>query len=279
MRKLATLENTSLPELCDAFNSAFSDYFIPLHLDAEKFKTMLQSDRYKPEFSAAAFLNEQPVAFILHGTEILNGVLTAYNCGTGVIPAQRGNKLTEQLYDFILPKLRDHHFKKSVLEVITENTKAIHVYNKIGFSISRLYNCYRGHPTPKKHHYYKVESISTPDWQSFASFRDWNPSWQNSDKAVQTILDKLQVLGIREQEQVVAYMVFDPRRARVMQFAVHPGYRRKGYGSALFHYVHSTSQSEITCINIDAASASTVAFMEATGFSLLLRQHEMELEL
>jgi len=94
--------------------------------------------------SAAIFINDKPKGFILHALRELNGEVLAYNAGTGIIPAYRGNKSTQKMYDFILPDLKSSGVKKIVLEVMEQNVAAIKSYLNSGFKKTGNLECFSG---------------------------------------------------------------------------------------------------------------------------------------
>jgi ribosomal protein S18 acetylase RimI-like enzyme len=80
----------------------------------------------------------------LHGKQLIDGKLVVYNGGTGVIPENRKSGWVREMYDLILPVLKEQGAEKLVLEVITENVPAIKSYEKFGYTVSRKLKCYRG---------------------------------------------------------------------------------------------------------------------------------------
>ena len=197
MTTLRTLENISTKELLETFNSSFSDYIIPSYLTKEQLEDKIQSDSIKLEFSVGAFENNQLIAFILHGYDIIDNLKTVYNAGTGVIPAKRGNKLTSKLYEYVLPILYKNNINKILLEVITTNETAIKIYKNIGFKIIREFNCFKGSLNlTNTNSEYEISKLEEYDWQKLNSFWDLKPSWQNSVTAVEKLKKSNISIGI-----------------------------------------------------------------------------------
>lgn len=146
MIQIKTLAKTSLEKITGTFNLAFSDYFVPIHLTLEQLSAKMKSDRVNLEYSVGAFEEEELIGFILHGTDIIEDKKVAYNGGTGVIPSKRGKGLTKQMYDFILPRLKEEGIDYLTLEVIFKNIQAIKSYERVGFKIARELKCYKGKP-------------------------------------------------------------------------------------------------------------------------------------
>ena len=68
---------------------------------------MLKRRGYNPQLSFAAFDNDEIVAFTLNGTGTFNGVLTAYDTGTGTIKQYRGQSIAGKIFTHSLPFLKE----------------------------------------------------------------------------------------------------------------------------------------------------------------------------
>ena len=104
MMRLQILENIPYEKLLEVFNLSFSDYIVPLCLTQEQLEDKIKTDSIKLEFSVGAFEDNQLIAFILHGYDMIDNLKIVYNAGTGVIPAKRGNRLTKKLYEYVLQR-------------------------------------------------------------------------------------------------------------------------------------------------------------------------------
>src|SRR3954465_14308675 len=109
---------SSIPfhEIYIAFTEAFSDYIIPFHPAERALNDKQKACRVNYDMSFGMFDGGRLVAFIIFGIDTLNGKLTAYNAGTGVIPAHRGQRLVKKLYDHALPILKAAGVQQSTLE-------------------------------------------------------------------------------------------------------------------------------------------------------------------
>ena len=86
---------------------------------------------------AARVIRGDNFGFIINAIDKRNGILTAFNTGTGVIPEYRGKRIVKSIYAHAIGELRQQGVEKSTLEVITKNDIAIRSYKSIGFSIRR----------------------------------------------------------------------------------------------------------------------------------------------
>ena len=103
--EIKTLKDVSVAEIAAVFNEAFQDYFIPLAFTEVTMRAKMRSEGIDFAYSIGAFENDKLVGFILHGYDIIDGVKTIYNGGTGVIASHRGKGLTAAMYEYCIPLL------------------------------------------------------------------------------------------------------------------------------------------------------------------------------
>ena len=77
------------------------------------------------------------VGYTLNGFGLWNGKQTAYDAGTGVIPGFRNQGIGKNMFEFLLPKLREIGIEQMLLEVIEKNENALKLYQNLGFENSR----------------------------------------------------------------------------------------------------------------------------------------------
>jgi ribosomal protein S18 acetylase RimI-like enzyme len=274
---IRTLENTSLSDLTNAFNAGFEGYFIKLHLTEEQMQERIITESVDLSLSVGMFDNERIVGFILTAIDTVDSVLTANNAGTGVITEYRGQGITYKLYDFLLPILKEKGVQKCVLEVITNNEVAIHLYEKVGYSKHRKLDCYKTSDTNGKIgeiDHQVVDELS----KDFTAFCDVTPTWQYSMTAIWKTEHK-KVIEIVAGNRVVAIAAFKPANGRVMFFGVDKEYRRKGFGAKLFHIMSKASAVPLSVINVDSSDAGIKAFLEKMGMVYFLSQYEMAMDI
>lgn len=273
----ASLAHVPVANLAATFNEAFAGYFIPLQLSEEAMATKMKSENILPAYSIGAFEGDRLVAFILHGIDTINGARTAYNAGTGVVPSHRGQRLTAQLYEAIIPRLLKEGIRHHQLEVIDENAKAAKVYEAVGFQTVRSLGSYKGSITAAADSSLTIGEVFTPDFDRYESFWNFKPTWQNASSAITRALDAHKIFEVRKENQLVAYAAFAPATGRIKQFAVHPHHRRQGYGRSLFAYLCSFSTTcEVTLINIDESDPASAGFLTAIGFQRFIGLQEMK---
>jgi len=276
--QIKTLQEARIEKIADAFNLAFSDYFVAVHLTPEILTTKMKADKINLNYSVGAFEGEDLVAFILHGFDIIDGKKVVYNGGTGVIPKARGVGLTKQMYKYILPILEDEDIDYLILEAITENVQAIKSYEKVGYQIFRKVKCYRGQiELNNEAEDIEVRELATYDHNLMQSFWDFSPTWQNSMNVVKELKSDNKSFAAYMNHKLVGYIIFNPGSKRIQQLAVHPDFRRRGIASGLIARVIKEYGNELSAVNIDENSESTNLFFSKIGLENYIDQVEMKL--
>lgn len=280
MTTICTLENIKKEALLEVFNHSFSDYLIPLSITEEQLEKKIDAESIDLELSVGAFNEDKIVGFILHGYNLINNHKVLYNAGTGIIPAERGKQLTVKMYEYILPKLKSLHIRKIILEVITENKAALVNYERIGFKKVRKLNCYKGKLNSSGIETgYKIKKLDFYEWDKLISFRDSQPTWQNSNLAVEKLKQSNISIGIYQEESLLGYLIYNPASKRIQQFSIDKNYRKRGLGKSLFNFINSNYGNEVSVINVDDNDRGTNTFITSLGLKQTLNQYEMEIEL
>jgi ribosomal protein S18 acetylase RimI-like enzyme len=270
--EIRTLEGVSTADIAQTFNLAFSDYLVPIHLSESDMAAKMAAENTTRELSSGVFDSGKLVGFILIGID--DGV--AYNGGTGVIPAFRGKNLTREMYRFLLPMLAEKGIVNHLLEVLTQNAKAIPVYQKLGFQISRTVACFKGKINRVEKQFAKIQAVD-----SFNYSKDWcdfDPTYQNSWSAISRTKDQHQFVGAFADGQLVGYIVYVETSARIKHFAVKPDFRRHGIGWQLFDHVQQQlGNKPMTVLNVDETD-NAMLFLQKIGLEIPVRQYEMTYE-
>ncbi len=280
--RFSFLTAKDLPQLRNTFLEAFADYVVPVQLSEEQLKDKVEREGIVPGFSVGAYVGAEMVGFILTGLGEWQGKSAAYNAGTGVVPMYRGHSLTQQMYAFLLPKLRESGVEQCVLEVIQGNMPAVRAYKKIGFELTRSLSCFRATKqelllegeSPEQ---VTISGVTLPDWGTYSSFWEVGPTWQNDINAIKRSKRQAHTLEARNmQQEVVGYISFFRKNGAVAQLGVAEGWRGKGIGTTLLREaVKQVEAPAVMFINIEDAAQSILSFMKGRHFRLLLKQYEM----
>lgn len=277
--EIKTLENTELSDLLSTLNLAYQDYSLPIHMTDQQLRRKMIAENIDLNYSLGAFEESELVGFALHGHDELDGRRVLYNASTGIIPDFRGRGLTGQFYDQIKGRLKEEHFDRCQLEVLSNNLSAIRAYEKAGYERVRELECFQGNAPimdPSRHKHIRIEPLQEKYYQYLPDFWNFQPTWQNNMGAVRRSAGIVTGIGLfNERGWMVAYGFIDVQTGRVKQFGVHPNNRRNGYGLLLFHHLGQLGNPELTIINVDTADEASIAFLRTLGFSTFTYQYEM----
>lgn len=275
------LSESYFEELHRAFLRAFADYVMPFDLTDVQFRNHIVLNAVDLERSVGWFDRERIIGFTLNGFGLWHGVETVYDAGTGVFPEFRRRGLSHKMFELMLPRFKADGYRQCLLEVITENHKAIGLYKKLGFDTTRtvsLLHC----PNDMKFSEATIDGIelreiNTPDWELLRTFWDGEPSWQNSTDAVDRSLTKKRFAGAFLDGRCIGYIVYSVNVGRVAHIAVDKSFRRRGVGSLLMRSLAADTAKTFVpqVINIDRSIASAMGFFEELGFTEKLSQYEM----
>jgi ribosomal protein S18 acetylase RimI-like enzyme len=283
MLEIKTLESTTIEQITEAFNVAFTNYFFPIKFSEAQFEEKFATEGGRLDLSVGVFENEKLVAFILHFVDLKNGEKYIYNGGTGVIEAFRGNQLTSKMYDFISPILKVAKVDKMILEVLTQNTAALKIYETQGFKIKREVYCFGGQLNGRIHNQltneFNIVTLKTINWALLQTFWDYPPTWQNSITTMNNIQEQISFIGIKKDNQLVGYVIYNPKFRRIHQMAIAKTHRNIGLGSRLLNHIYQLEKEKISFINVDSRTKGLKVFLEKRGFINHTNQYEMEINL
>ena len=274
------LNHVPTPQLIEVFNEAFSTYFVPVALTPAIFEQKRHAEQLNTELSIGAFHQEQLVGFMLHGVTSIGETVLAYNGGTGVIPNYRGFGLTKKMYRHQIHLLANRKVEKVCLEVIVKNEPAIRAYQHSGFSISRSLNCYKGNyndisAKAGKWEGINIEILDRLPWQEVMQYWDYQPTWQNQIAAVDLSMSFVKIIGLKKEGKLLAYGIINPEKGRILQFAVHPSFRRQGLARLLFKKMGELDNPNMSILNVEDSSMATNTFLKSIGFQQYIQQYEM----
>jgi ribosomal protein S18 acetylase RimI-like enzyme len=280
METINSLEKISSDLLFTSFSEAFKDYEV--QITKNEFQVMLLRRGFVPELSFGAFDQDRLVSFTLNGIGNFNGIKTAYDTGTGTIKEYRQKGLATRIFEFSIPILKDAGVSQYLLEVLQHNPKAVSVYQKLGFKVSREFYYFVQNRNeinqgkPEIQSIYPLKTIGLEYREQMISFWDYPPSWQNSFDSVTRRLPYFYLLGAFDDLKLVGYCIFDSNSGDIVQIAVDKKYRRQGIASSLFAEVAKENKhTKMKLMNAEAGCDSIKYFIESKGIQLRGKQHEM----
>lgn len=280
--EIRNLGNTDFETLFHGFEKAFSDYEIKF--EKMEVQTMLSRRGFTPELSFAAFDHGEIVSFTFNGIGTFNGLSTAYDTGTGTVKEYRGQGLAGKIFDYSIPYLKDAGVGQYLLEVLQNNTSAISAYRKMGFEVSREFDCFRQQidliNNAAVNTDCTIAPIGTNDVMEHQAWCDCTPSWQNGMESIVRGEGGLQRLGAFIDGEMKGFCVFDPSSGDLSQLAVKHDCRNRHIASRLLHEALTRFNTDfIKVLNIDSTDTTMHAFLAGRNIPLASRQFEMLLSL
>lgn len=270
---IKNLKDVPLEIIVTSLTTAFEGYFVPMPDDVIYWRNRFKGARVNWELSFGAFEDQKLVAFIIIGIDQLEGKRTAFNTGTGVIPAFRGQQLVDRLYAFAIPFFEEAGITNCALEVIQENKRAIKVYERLGFTKKRDLLSFKGNltiATPQK-----VTSQFVP-FQSILSQLPKHGfyAWDFTNEAILLLQDTYQAYVVyNDTQQRIGYFLLNPTNNRIAQLEAVP----KNWPLLLAGIQQISPQ--ITIVNIDGRRTGLIENLAIYGLENTINQFEMEMEI
>ena len=249
--------------LVTAFNEAFSDYLVPMHLTAAQLREMCTRRGVILELSPAEFDGERIAGYTLNALGTFNGVPSAYDSGTGVVPSHRRRGLARQLLEASFPALRARGAAQMVLEVLEPNERAAALYHALGFEVTRRLQCWRYSGAAELD--VAAKEIAIDDAR--IEYCDFAPSWQNSIDSLRRSGDDRRVITVDG-----GYVIVHAATGDLAQLAVDPARRRRGIGTRLLRHAAAVAAKPLRILNVEESMSE---FLAAAGAELFVTQLEM----
>jgi ribosomal protein S18 acetylase RimI-like enzyme len=274
-------------DILDTQNKAFSDYEVPMQISLEAFKYFNLRRGVRYDLSLGVVNNDSLIGFILNAVDIWEGKLTAYDCGTGIIPEFRQKGIGNQIFDKVLPILKEEKIEQYLLEVIQTNTAACILYRRRNFQVTREFDClqiertelekeFQNEETEFRSLSYVIKGGDMINWNIAKEFQDFKASWQNSELSIQRVNDSFGYLTAFYKKKFVGYMVFEPNGG-ITQLAIHPKHRNRKIGRTFIKTLleKCPNSEKFNMINIDTRCVNLISFLNKLGFNSFTTQFEM----
>lgn len=256
-----------------SFIEAFSDYQVKMDLPYDSFCQILDRNGFSPELSSIAIDNGKAVGFVLSGER----QCTAYDIATAVVPSHRGQGLMPKLMLDVASKCRERNIEKYILEVISDNDKALRKYKALGFDINRNLECFSLEGTiPSISGDFDIRHDTSLLYEECLSeFWDYPPSWQNSFESIKAIPDCFDYIYAFDSGEPVGYCIADRKSKNIVQLAVRRDKRMFGYAAKMISTLFKEAPVKVKMNNIDSRNESLIGFLSHMGFCRYIKQYEM----
>lgn len=268
------LGTTDFKVIMDCFLSAFANYFVKMPTDHNFYKQRWKAAGVRFDLSYGMFKNDNLVGFIIHAVDERQGEFIAYNSGTGVIPEYRGQRIVKSIYEFAIPDLLKNGITKCVLEVITENVKAIAAYEGIGFKIIKHYKCFNGSIKAMSQIKFALNELSfnAVDWSKIPNQTLY--SWDNQARSLEK--GNYKYFEVQVNHQTESFFIINPENGYLAQLEVLE--KRDSSWNTLFVAIQSLHKT-IGINNVDSRLVTKIKAIESAGLNRTVDQYEMELKL
>ncbi|MCA1038531.1 GNAT family N-acetyltransferase [Bacillus infantis] len=133
MIEIRRLSDCSINEAVTAWNKGFEGYFFNAATTPEKFVARMAAEGLSPDLSIIAFAEGEPIGIVKSGIREFRGRKIAWNGGTGVASSWRSKGVGRRLIEESIKIYKEKGVQMATLEAISENAKAISLYEKLGY--------------------------------------------------------------------------------------------------------------------------------------------------
>lgn len=266
------LSNASFDEIVDCVLLSFENYYVKMPTEKSYYKKRWKAAKVDFNLSYGMFDKGKLVGFIIHGIDTRNGFYTAFNTGTGVLPEYRGKRMVKSIYQYALPDLIKNGIKKTALEVIVKNTKAIKAYESVGFKICKNYNCYAGAIQSKLEETPEIKEIAATEFNWDALQNQNSFSWDFQRESI--IEGNHNYYYVFNHKNLESYFIINPQNKYLLQFDVLRF--ENGAWERLFAAIKNITE-EIKIINVDSQLKDKIDIINLMGLKSTVDQFEMEL--
>ncbi|SFI79117.1 GNAT family N-acetyltransferase [Thermoflavimicrobium dichotomicum] len=204
-----SLSDCTWKEAVHIWNLCFEGYIVNVHFDEKRFIARLAKEELSPEYSLVAFYGEQPVGIVLNGFRQIEGKKVAWNGGTGVAKAFRGQGIGKMLIEKCLEIYREQQVDIATLEAIETNQAAIALYQKMGYVIKDTLHFYSLSQTHLNHYApvdlpYRIQKGLGKEIARLPLWNKWTP-WQTQ---LDSLPEAESVIVWNGQNQPIGYALF-----------------------------------------------------------------------
>lgn len=279
MLEIKSLSEIPFDIIFETHLKAFKDY--PFQWSKEALLKTIKRRGYDAEISFGAFYENELVSFTLNGIGIYNGLKTAYDTGTGTVEEHRGKGLASKIFEYSIPFLETVGVEQYLLEVLEENEKAISVYKKQGFTVSRKFDCFKINSIDWKLEDVKNSNVELKEIDfsfqlQMETMIDFNLSWQNNFQALLKKLTDFKLIGAFCKNDFVGYGIIEPETGDISQLAVDKKYRRMKIGTMILNELKKINCASIVkVVNVESNQNEIISFVTQNGIPKIVSQFEM----
>jgi GNAT superfamily N-acetyltransferase len=249
----------ALRERAELFNAAYEGYLLPFHIDGQQLAFMDNAFDHDLDASRIAFRDGEPVGLANLGRRGED----AWVGGVGVVPSRRRSGVGEELMRALHEQARVRGVRRVWLEVMVENTGAFALYEKLGYRTIRDVEVW-SLPGAEDHGAATAREVAATEAHArIREHRTAREPWQRADETVENYGD---ARGLLTGDGAALFRVGGA--VQLLQLA----------GEAELLLTILRKLGTVGVLNLPADDAAATA-LRALGASVVVRQHEMLLEL
>jgi ribosomal protein S18 acetylase RimI-like enzyme len=213
---LVAADQVDLDTLTLAFNSGFTNYFVPLTQTSESLATLIETNDVS--------LADSVVAREPSGAPAGIGLLAVrgrrgWVAGMGVAPAWRRRAQGEAIMRELIARCRSRGVRVLQLEVLEQNEPARRLYQRLHFIERRHLLIYSGPLASRSGPLLPGPGLSTGPLDAaealshFETLHAVAPSWQRESQSLARMVPRLSGLGLWEGHALAAYVLHNEQGA------------------------------------------------------------------
>lgn len=279
-----------IDQLIQVWNKSFEGYFVDMTMTVDQLQARFNRDQISLERSIVGFFDSEPVGLIMNAFQAIRGQNVAWNGGTAIIPKFRDRKLGRFFMEQVFKIYQKQEVQVAFLEALAENTRAIRLYQRMGYEIiDRL-------------HFYSFRTVGawtgftqdSPNWIArsvtskevsklcfYQHFAPWQTQWDHIPEGKGMILE-LPEYG------PVAYALYrlatDEAKAQTVvtlyQVGFHPDFQQhEEANEQLIHHLfasHQDSSLIYTTVNLSERNHVFIRKLQQYGFTQTIEQVYMK---
>lgn len=266
-------------DVVHTFNRAYSDYFVPIHIESDAMRRTVRRDAIQLLHSWVALDQDRPIGV---GMLALRDK-AAWVGGLGIVPEWRGKGVGRQITNALIQSARQAEADYLQLEVIEHNQTAYQLYQSLNFKVTRrllILEAPGRDFEAEIEDTYRVDDVSVLGAiQHYHTFHAQPNPWQRQHEALEFLSDSMDAWVATRNGEVVAYAVgwLTESVIRFMDVAVATGH--EAALTTLLMHIHTLAPQTKGSITNLSQEDPTWPILEALGYKTTLSQWEMRLPL
>ncbi len=295
--KIVNCMETDDRQIFEAFKLGFSDYSIKFDMEIEFFiERFFNLEGNQRAHSYVAFDEEKPIGVVLGGINHYDGLKTL-RCGAlAIAPDYRGKGVSQALMLEHETVAKTEECSQMMLEVLGDNHRGIHFYEKLGYLKTYILYYYALSRTTFLEKRESMSLIKQNQLKSYSTYsqpkiiknddlseiktymNDIHINWQNDFHYIEKLGNTF-IYGIYQGSEhnprnLVSFVIINDQ-GKIYKVFTHPKHRGNSLGKSLLDHIFTEHRLE-KLVYSTPGNSSIATFLHACGFKReSLYQYEM----